>query len=91
MVDETELSKFASTFTFLPTRYVVTGDENGDLTLRELLAPTVLRSLPMQLPVQDVCVAPGEAHILAPLRDGRLVVVAVDLQELAKQKGNRIV
>ncbi len=60
----------------------MTGDENGDLTLRELLAPTVVRALQLQLPVQDVCVAPGDGHVLAPLRDGRLVVVAVGAEGL---------
>ncbi len=72
---------------------MVTGDENGDLTLRELLSPKVVRAVALQLPVQDVAVAPGEAHLLAPLRDGRMVVVAVDVEELRKMKkeGNRIV
>ena len=32
--------------------YVITGDENGDLVLRDLLTPKVVQSLALQLPIQ---------------------------------------
>ena len=34
--------------------YIITGDENGDLVLRDLLTPKVVQSLALQLPIQ-VC------------------------------------
>ena len=32
--------------------YIITGDENGDLVLRDLLTPKVVQSLALQLPIQ---------------------------------------
>jgi len=57
--------------------YIITGDENGDLVLRDLLTPKVVQSLALQLPIQDVSILAGNTHILAPLRDGKLIVVGL--------------
>ena len=35
--------------------------------------------IPLHVPIQTVVVTPGNTHLLAPLRDGRLAVVAVHL------------
>ncbi len=83
-----EASNFLLTFVFC--RYVVTGDENGDLTVRELLSPTLTRApVQLHLPISDLGVAPGDAHCVAALRDGSVVVVAVG--NLSADKKNKIV
>lgn len=33
--------------------------------------------IPLHIPIQTVAVAPGNTHILAPLRDGRLAVIGL--------------
>ena len=55
--------------------FVLLGDENGDLVLRDLFTGEVLHSLPLHLPIQSVCIVPDQSHVLVPLRDGKLVVV----------------
>ena len=34
--------------------YILTGDENGDLVLRDLLTPKIVQSLALQLPIQVI-------------------------------------
>ena len=55
----------------------LTGDENGDVTLRELLRPRTLHTLPLHTPVTDVAVVPDGTHLLVPLRDGKLIIVGL--------------
>lgn len=42
--------------------------------------------IPLHVPIQTVVVTPGNTHILAPLRDGRLAVIAVQLPSGANKK-----
>lgn len=42
--------------------------------------------IPLHVPIQTVVVTPGNTHILAPLRDGRLAVVAVQLPSTGSKK-----
>jgi len=42
--------------------------------------------IPLHVPIQTVVVTPGNTHILAPLRDGRLAVIAVQLPSGGNKK-----
>ena len=53
------------------------GDENGDLTLRDLFSSNIITSVPLQLPIQTVSLTTANTHILAPLRDGKVIVVGL--------------
>jgi len=57
--------------------YILTGDENGDLNLLDLFTLQNVKTLHLQLPVQTVALTRGNTHILAPLRDGKLIVVGL--------------
>lgn len=35
--------------------------------------------VPLHVPIQTVVVTPGNTHLLAPLRDGRLAVITVQV------------
>ncbi|KAL9909105.1 neurobeachin-like protein 1 isoform 2-T2 [Glossina fuscipes fuscipes] len=59
--------------------YLVVADDAGDITMSRLHGLKPVFDIPLHVPVQTVVVTPGNTHILAPLRDGRLAVVAVHL------------
>ena len=56
---------------------VLSGDENGDLVLRDLFTLSTLTSVPLQTPVTTLALTMANTHILAPLRDGKLIVVGL--------------
>ena len=56
---------------------ILCGDENGDLVLRDLYTMKELTTLPLQLPIQTLALTEGNSHILAPLRDGKIIVVGL--------------
>lgn len=55
--------------------FLMSGDENGDLVLRDLLTLEKLHSLPLHLPIQAVSLVAGNTHALVPLRDGKLIII----------------
>ena len=57
--------------------HVLCGDENGDLTLLDMFTSNIIASVPLQLPIQTVSLTHGNTHILAPLRDGKVIVVGL--------------
>jgi len=57
--------------------HVLAGDENGDLSLRDLITLDTVTCLPLQLPIQTLALTTGNSHILAPLRDGKIIVVGL--------------
>ena len=57
--------------------YLLYGDENGELSMRDLVTTNLVTSLPLQLPIQTISLTQGNSHILAPLRDGKLIVVGL--------------
>ncbi|XP_034109719.1 neurobeachin-like protein 1 isoform X1 [Drosophila albomicans] len=59
--------------------YLVVADDAGDITMSRLHGLKPVFDIPLHIPIQTVVVTPGNTHILAPLRDGRLAVVAVQL------------
>ncbi|XP_054734864.1 neurobeachin-like protein 1 isoform X2 [Anastrepha obliqua] len=61
------------------TDYLVVADDAGDITMSRLHGLKPVFDIPLHIPVQTVVVTPGNTHILAPLRDGRLAVIAVEI------------
>jgi len=57
--------------------YILYGDENGDLSMRDLYTINLVTSLPLQLPIQTISLTQGNSHILAPLRDGKVIVIGL--------------
>ena len=57
--------------------YLLYGDENGDLSMRDLYTINLVTSLPLQLPIQTISLTQGNSHILAPLRDGKVIVIGL--------------
>ncbi|XP_055846151.1 neurobeachin-like protein 1 isoform X1 [Episyrphus balteatus] len=57
--------------------YLVVADDAGDITMSRLNGLKPVFDIPLHIPIQTVVVTPGNTHILAPLRDGRLAVIAV--------------
>ncbi len=55
--------------------HVISGDENGDLVVRDLFTFEILHKLHLQLPIQGACLVSGNSHLLVPLRDGKLIIV----------------
>ena len=47
---------------------MLSGDENGDLTLRDMYNMETIQTIPLQLPIQTISLTGGNTHILAPLR-----------------------
>ncbi|XP_075164730.1 neurobeachin-like protein 1 isoform X1 [Haematobia irritans] len=66
--------------------YLVVADDAGDITLSRLHGLKPVFDIPLHVPIQTVVVTPGNTHILAPLRDGRLAVVAVHLPLSSSKK-----
>ena len=56
---------------------MLSGDENGDLALRDLLTLSQVTNVPLQTPVQTLALTQANTHILAPLRDGKIIVVGL--------------
>uniref|UniRef100_A0A0K8W1H1 Neurobeachin-like protein 1 n=1 Tax=Bactrocera latifrons TaxID=174628 RepID=A0A0K8W1H1_BACLA len=61
------------------TDYLVVADDAGDITMSRLHGLKPVFDIPLHIPIQTVVVTPGNTHILAPLRDGRLAVIAVQV------------
>ncbi|XP_044313954.1 neurobeachin-like protein 1 isoform X2 [Drosophila rhopaloa] len=66
--------------------YLVVADDAGDITMSRLHGLKPVFDIPLHVPIQTVVVTPGNTHILAPLRDGRLAVIAVQLPSSGNKK-----
>ena len=55
--------------------HILHGDENGELSIRDLLDGEAVHTLPLQMPIQGACLVARNTHLLVPLRDGKLIVV----------------
>jgi WD40 repeat protein len=62
--------------------HVIVGDENGELSVRDLFSGEVIHSLPLQLPIQSTCLVSRNSHLMVPLRDGRLIVIGSVLKKV---------
>ncbi|XP_050424019.1 neurobeachin-like protein 2 isoform X2 [Adelges cooleyi] len=56
---------------------LVVVDDAGYLTLSRLLGLHPVYDVPLDVPVQTVVATPGNTHLLAPLRDGNIVVIGL--------------
>ncbi|XP_078489274.1 neurobeachin-like protein 1 [Ciona intestinalis] len=65
--------------------HLVTGDVHGVLIVRELFSFCEISRLSLYRPIACVYVTKGMTHILACLRDGKLIIVGVD--KPAKARG----
>lgn len=59
----------------LDHEHILHGDENGELSVRDLYDGEIIHSLPLQMPIQGACLTFRNTHLLVPLRDGKLIVV----------------
>ncbi|XP_068150111.1 LOW QUALITY PROTEIN: neurobeachin-like protein 1 [Drosophila tropicalis] len=66
--------------------YLVVADDAGDITMSRLHGLKPVFDIPLHVPIQTVVVTPGNTHILAPLRDGRMAVVAVQMPSGGNKK-----
>ncbi|CAI9726854.1 1 isoform X1 [Octopus vulgaris] len=55
--------------------YLVTGNDQGYLTIYELFGLAVITTIPLLVPIQCIAFTPGNTHILVALRDGKLIIV----------------
>uniref|UniRef100_H2YXH0 BEACH domain-containing protein n=1 Tax=Ciona savignyi TaxID=51511 RepID=H2YXH0_CIOSA len=58
--------------------HLVTGDVHGSLVVRELFSFCEISRLSLYRPIACVYVTKAKTHILACLRDGKLIIVGVD-------------
>ncbi|XP_059473157.1 neurobeachin-like protein 1 isoform X2 [Neocloeon triangulifer] len=56
---------------------LLVSDDAGMLNLATLLKLRPTFDLPLHVPIQSVVVTQGNSHLLAPLRDGRLMVLGI--------------
>lgn len=42
--------------------------------------------IPLHIPIQTIVVTPGNTHLLAPLRDGKLAVIGVSTPKTTKNR-----
>ncbi|KAL5292423.1 NBEAL1 family protein [Megaselia abdita] len=67
------------------SEYLVVADDAGDITMSRLNGLKPVFDIPLHVPIQTVVVTSGNTHILAPLRDGRLAVIAVSVPNSNKK------
>ncbi|XP_038073345.1 neurobeachin-like protein 1 isoform X2 [Patiria miniata] len=58
--------------------FLLTADDKGTLTIRRLFGLEVCTTMPLYVPIHCVSVVPTKSQILVGLRDGKLIIVAVD-------------
>ena len=59
----------------LDHEHILHGDENGELSIRDLYDGEIIHHLNLQMPIQGACLTARNSHLLVPLRDGKLIVV----------------
>ncbi|XP_006816022.1 neurobeachin-like protein 1 [Saccoglossus kowalevskii] len=57
--------------------YLVTGDTQGNLIIRNFFSLQILTSMPLHVPIHAVTVVPKNSHFLVGLRDGKLIIVGI--------------
>ncbi|XP_022079256.1 neurobeachin-like protein 1 [Acanthaster planci] len=58
--------------------FLLTADEKGTVTIRRLFGLDICTTMPLFVPIHCVSVVPTKSQILVGLRDGKLIIVAVD-------------
>ncbi|XP_077997957.1 neurobeachin-like protein 1 isoform X2 [Glandiceps talaboti] len=57
--------------------YLVTGDTQGTLVIRNFFSLQILTNMPLHVPIHTVNMAPKNSHFLVGLRDGKLIIVGI--------------
>ncbi|KAH3853615.1 hypothetical protein DPMN_096145 [Dreissena polymorpha] len=57
--------------------HLITGDDQGNITVYELFRLRQLTSLPLYVPVHCLAITNGNSHIMAGLRDGKLIIIGI--------------
>ena len=65
----------------LDHEHILHGDENGEMSIRDLYTGEVIHSLNLQMPIQNACLTARNTHLLVPLRDGKLIVVGSKIRK----------
>ena len=68
----------------LDHEHILHGDENGELSVRDLYDGEIIHSVPLQMPIQGACLVARNTHLLVPLRDGKLIVVGSKMRHIPK-------
>lgn len=55
--------------------YLISGNDQGHLTVYELFGLSPQTTVPLLVPIQCIASTPGNTHILVGLRDGKLIIV----------------
>ncbi|XP_071791552.1 neurobeachin-like protein 1 [Asterias amurensis] len=58
--------------------FLLTADDKGDVTIRRMFCLEVLNTMPLNVSLHCVSVVPTKSQILVGLRDGKLIIIAVD-------------
>jgi len=58
-------------------QHLITGDVHGMLVVRELLSFCEVSRIPLLVPITSLFVTKSKTHILATLRDGKLIIISV--------------
>ncbi|XP_031626139.1 neurobeachin-like protein 1 isoform X2 [Contarinia nasturtii] len=66
--------------------YLVVADDAGDITMSRLYGLKPVFDIPLHIPIQTIVVTPGNTHLLAPLRDGKLACIGVSTPKTTKNK-----
>lgn len=61
--------------------HLITGDKEGYIIVYEIFGLKQLTTLPLFFPIQSLSVSNGNSHIFAGLKDGKLIIVGIKLQE----------
>ena len=67
---------FAFTALSIAEDYVMAGDSNGELTIRNIHGLDLIVGMPMHSTVESLVVAPRNTQLLVSLKDGKVVVIA---------------
>ncbi|VDI12757.1 Hypothetical predicted protein [Mytilus galloprovincialis] len=57
--------------------HVITGDIQGHLTIKEIFGLRTVNMFPLHVPIHCLSVTNSNSHILAGIRDGKLIIVGV--------------
>ncbi|XP_072180695.1 neurobeachin-like protein 1 [Diadema setosum] len=58
--------------------FLLTADSRGYLCFRKIFELKVITTMRLQLPIHCLSVVPTKSHVLAGLRDGKLIIVSID-------------
>ncbi|XP_033101707.1 neurobeachin-like protein 1 [Anneissia japonica] len=59
------------------SKYLLTGDQKGVFKIWDVYRLKVLASIPLNVPIQCLSLAPKNSHIFVGLRDGKLIILGV--------------